>query len=103
MATERLVPGRTFPGAIREVCWQAGVMTNEDGRRGDALRAGHPAARGWREMLGEFPAIRQVFHALCAMDEGEDATELLTSAREPGSGLGLRELPSTQRPSSCTQ
>jgi len=28
-------------------------------------------------MLGKFPAIRQVFHALCALGEGEDATELL--------------------------
>lgn len=31
-------------------------------------------------MLTEFPAIRQVFHALCAMGEGEDATELLDYA-----------------------
>lgn len=34
----------------------------------------------WREMLSEFPAIRQVFHALCALGEGEDATELLDFA-----------------------
>jgi hypothetical protein len=31
----------------------------------------------WREMLTDFPAMRQVFHALCDMSEGEDATELL--------------------------
>lgn len=60
--------------------WQAGVMTNEHGRRGDAVRAGQPAARRWPETLREFPAIRQVFHALCAMGEGEDATELLDFA-----------------------
>jgi hypothetical protein len=55
-------------------------MINEHGRRGYALGAGRPTARRWREMLGEFPAIRQVFHALCAMGEGEDATELLDFA-----------------------
>jgi hypothetical protein len=38
------------------------------------------ADRRWREMLGEFPGIRQVFHALCAMGEDEDATELLDFA-----------------------
>jgi hypothetical protein len=31
-------------------------------------------------MLGEFRAIRQVFHALCDLTEGEDATELLEFA-----------------------
>jgi hypothetical protein len=31
-------------------------------------------------MLGEFPAIRQVFHALCALGEGEDAIGLLDFA-----------------------
>lgn len=43
-------------------------------------------------MLGEFPAIRQVFHALCAMDEGEDATELLDFAarQEWMAGLARR-------------
>ena len=44
------------------------------------MRAGQPAARRWREILSEFPAIRQVFHALCAMGEGEDATEVLDFA-----------------------
>jgi hypothetical protein len=33
----------------------------------------------WREMLIQFPAIRQV-HALCTLAEGEDATELLAFA-----------------------
>ncbi len=33
-------------------------------------------------MLDEFPAIRQVFHALCDLGEGEDATELLGFAAE---------------------
>jgi hypothetical protein len=43
-------------------------------------------------MLGEFPAIRQVFHALCAMGEGEDATELLDFAarQERTAGLARR-------------
>lgn len=36
--------------------------------------------RRWRDMLGQFPAIRQVFHALCDLPEGEDATELLEFA-----------------------
>ena len=31
----------------------------------------------WREMLRDFPAMRQVFHALRDMREEEDATELL--------------------------
>jgi len=31
-------------------------------------------------MLSEFPAIRQVFHALCALSKGEDATEMLDFA-----------------------
>ena len=31
-------------------------------------------------MLVEFPAIRQVFHALCTLGDGEDATELLDFA-----------------------
>jgi hypothetical protein len=44
------------------------------------VRAGQSAARRWREILSEFPAIRQVFHALCAMGEGEDATEVLDFA-----------------------
>lgn len=33
-----------------------------------------------RPGLSEFGAIRQVFHALCVMGDGEDATELLSSA-----------------------
>jgi hypothetical protein len=52
-------------------------MMSEHGRGGEARRAGQPRPRRWREMLGEFPAIRQVFHALCVMSEGEDVTELL--------------------------
>lgn len=55
-------------------------MMNEHGRPADAVRAGGPAARRWRQLLVEFPAIRQVFHALCALGEGEDATELLDVA-----------------------
>jgi hypothetical protein len=55
-------------------------MMNEQDRPGNAVRAGRPAARQWREMLSEFPAIRQVFHALCAAGEGEDVTELLDFA-----------------------
>jgi hypothetical protein len=31
-------------------------------------------------MLGRFPVIRQVLHALCALSDGEDATELLAFA-----------------------
>jgi len=33
-----------------------------------------------REMLGRFPELRQVFHVLCAMGDGEDAAEVLTFA-----------------------
>lgn len=44
---------------------------------GEPQRAGQPQPGRWREILGEFPAIRQVFHALCALGEGEDATEVL--------------------------
>lgn len=47
------------------------------GRGGEVQRAGQPRPRRWREMLEEYPAIRQVFHALCVLDDGEDATELL--------------------------
>src|ERR1700722_1354342 len=36
-----------------------------------------PGPGRWREMLTDFPGMRQVFHALCDMSEGEDATELL--------------------------
>ena len=43
-------------------------------------------------MLSEFPAIRQVFHALCAMGEGEDAAGLLDFAarQEWMAGLARR-------------
>lgn len=34
----------------------------------------------WSQMLERFPAVRQVFHALCEMGEGEDATGLLEFA-----------------------
>jgi hypothetical protein len=43
-------------------------------------------------MLSEFPAVRQVFHALCATGEDEDATELLDFAarQEWMAGLARR-------------
>jgi hypothetical protein len=65
-------------------------VINAHGGGGKARRAGRPRPRGWREMLGEFPAMRQVFHALCAMDE--DATELLGFAarQEWMAGLASR-------------
>jgi hypothetical protein len=53
---------------------------SEHGRGEEAQQEGRPPPRRWQEMLGEFPAVRQVFHALCAMSEGEDATELLDFA-----------------------
>lgn len=55
------------------------MRSQEDGRSQDAQQAGQLRQR-WRGMLSEFPAIRQVFHALCAMGEGEDATGLLEFA-----------------------
>ena len=45
-----------------------------------AAEGGQPRPRRWREMLSQFPAMRQVFHALCALGEGEDATEMLAFA-----------------------
>jgi hypothetical protein len=53
-------------------------MRSEHGGGGEAQRADEP--RRWRQMLGEFPAIRQVFHALGALGDGEDASELLDFA-----------------------
>lgn len=53
-------------------------MTSQNGQAGEAKRGSAPPR--WREMLSQFPAMRQVFHALCDMDEGEDATELLSFA-----------------------
>jgi hypothetical protein len=41
---------------------------------------GHGGKGRWQEMLDRFPAMRQVFHALRTLDEGEDATELLEFA-----------------------
>jgi hypothetical protein len=56
-------------------------MMNDRGRGGEAPRADQrQPQRRWREMLSEFPSIRQVFHALCALGDGEDATELLDFA-----------------------
>jgi hypothetical protein len=55
-------------------------MMSEHGCGGEAQHAGQPRPQRWREMLSRFPAIRQVFHALCALGEGEDATELLAFA-----------------------
>lgn len=55
-------------------------MRSEHGRASKAPQADQPQPRRWRDMLGEFPAIRQVFHALCALREGEDAAELLEFA-----------------------
>lgn len=34
----------------------------------------------WRDRLEKYPSVRQVFHALCALGEDEDATELLDFA-----------------------
>src|SRR5215813_4842365 len=36
----------------------------------------------WRQMLGEWPAMRQVFHALCLMSDREDPTDLLEFAAQ---------------------
>jgi hypothetical protein len=55
-------------------------MMSEHGRGGEAQQAGQLRPQPWREMLSRFPAIRQVFHALCALGGGEDATELLALA-----------------------
>jgi hypothetical protein len=44
---------------------------------GKAQRSAKPRQQGWQEMLEGLPAMRQVFHVLCDMGEGEDATELL--------------------------
>jgi hypothetical protein len=55
-------------------------MTNGHARGGEAQRAGNQQPQRWRQMLDEFPAIRQVFHALGVLGEGEDATELLAFA-----------------------
>lgn len=55
-------------------------MMSEHGSSGESRWAGQPQLARWREMLGEFPAFRQVFHALCVMAEGEDASELLEFA-----------------------
>ena len=66
-------------------------MGNEDGRGPEAQQVGRPQPH-WREMLSKFPAIRQVFHALCAMEEDEDAAELLDFAvrQEWMAGLARR-------------
>jgi hypothetical protein len=59
-------------------------MTSQHGRGGRTHRATPGPPPRWREMLSEFPAIRQVFHALCRMGDGEDATELIDFvARQP--------------------
>lgn len=55
-------------------------MMNGQARGSDVQRAGPPRPPRWREMLGVFPAIRQVFHALCVLPEGEDPAELLAFA-----------------------
>lgn len=58
------------------------MMSEPHGPDGQSRQAGQARARArlWREMLAEFPAMRQVFHALCALSEGEDATEMLEFA-----------------------
>lgn len=57
-------------------------MGSEDGSGGQARHAGRPPPPKWRAMLEEFPSVRQVFHALCAVGEGGDATELLGFAAQ---------------------
>src|SRR5215469_747614 len=52
-------------------------MRNEHGSGGEARQSGQPLPPPWREMLEEVPSIRQVFHALRRLGEGEDATGLL--------------------------
>lgn len=58
------------------------MVHESDGPGGQPRQEGWPRARPgrWREMLAESGAIRQVFHALCAMSAGEDAGELLEFA-----------------------
>lgn len=64
------------------------------GSGGEARQERQPLARPgrWREMLREFPGIRQVFHALCALSAGEDAGELLgfAAGQEWMAGLARR-------------
>ena len=58
-------------------------MMKDHGRDGEARPTDQPQPRRrWQEMLSEFPSIRQVFHAVCALGQGEDATELLDFAGE---------------------
>jgi hypothetical protein len=57
--------------------WQAEVMMSEHGRGQEAPQ---PGKSRWRQMLGEWPAMRQVFHALCVMSNDEDPTDLLEFA-----------------------
>jgi hypothetical protein len=57
-----------------------------------------PAAGDWREMLARFPAVRQVFHALTLLGDGEDATELLEfAARQEWMGDLARRAASVAR------
>jgi hypothetical protein len=78
----RTMAGRSSRLARHTTTMKAAPMRRQDtksgehGRRGDTVRA----ARRWREMLGEFLGIRQVFHALYALGEGQDATGLLEFA-----------------------
>lgn len=55
-------------------------MISEHGRGQEAPRVGQWRLPRWRWMLGEWPAIRQVFHALCVMSDDEDPTDLLEFA-----------------------
>jgi hypothetical protein len=61
-----------------QLACEAVVMTSE--HSGADAQMGESRPPRWRDMLRRFPAIRQVFHALCTMDEGEDAGELLAFA-----------------------
>jgi hypothetical protein len=60
--------------------WQAEVMMSEHGCSPEASRSGQSRLPHWRKMLGELPAIRQVFHALCLMEDDEDPADLLEFA-----------------------
>jgi hypothetical protein len=61
------------------VSWEAGGMAGEH-TGSDMGQPGQPWPSDWRQMLERLPAIRQVFHALAAMADGQDATELLEFA-----------------------
>jgi hypothetical protein len=60
--------------------WQAEVMMSEHGRCQESPRPGESRLPRWRQMLGDLPAIRQVFHALCVMSDDEETTDLLEFA-----------------------